>query len=43
MCVIKVYDRRGKSYVVYVYALKAYRASRCRAPPFLILALHVSE
>jgi hypothetical protein len=28
MDVIKVYDRRGKSYVVSVYALQAYRASR---------------
>lgn len=43
MDVVKVYDRCGKIYVVSVYALKAYRASRCRAPPCLILALHVGE
>lgn len=43
MDVIKVYDRRGKGYVVSVYTLKAYRASRWIAPPFLFLSLHEGE
>jgi hypothetical protein len=37
MDVIKVYDRRGKSYVVSVYAMKAFKASGYIAPPFLTL------
>jgi hypothetical protein len=41
--VIKLYDGRGKIYVVSVYAMKVHRASGCIAAPFLILALHVGE